>query len=388
VGLKFYTDQSTVSMKEIFNRVNQYLFFLVLVVVVMHFGKALLIPIVFAALLAMLMAPVCRRLERWKFPRALATLVCILILACVVVGMGAIIGAQFATFGKDIDKIKQKGTELVGQGQKYVEERFGIAPEKQKEVVKEQAKKAQDSQQAKGGGSMATKVLSGVTSAVAGIIITLVFTFLFIFSKEKYESFFLRLYKDNDEGKVKKVVGDISTVAQKYLTGKAMSITIIWVLYSIGLSIVGIKNAILLAGIAALLTLIPYVGTVLGGLFPVFMALVTEDSVQPALMAVLVMFSIQTIDNYFIEPNIVGGEVSLSALTSILSIMAGGMIWGVPGMILFLPMVGIIKIICDHVEPLKPIGFVIGDPDSKKPSKITSWIKEKLGIGTKNKKRG
>jgi predicted PurR-regulated permease PerM len=374
-------------MKEIFNRVNQYLFFFVLTVVVMYFGRSFIIPIVFAALLAMLMAPLCRKLDSWKFPRALSTLVCVLILAAVVVGMGVIIGAQIATFGKDIDKIKKKGTEMVAQGQSYIEKRFGVSEEKQEQVVKEQAKKAQDSQSKAGGGSTVTKVLSGITSAVAGIILTLVFTFLFIFSKEKYESFFLRLYKDEDERKVKKIVNDISTVAQKYLTGRAMSITIIWILYSIGLSIVGIKNAILLAGIAALLTLIPYVGTVLGGLFPVFMALVSEDNTQAALMAVLVMFCIQTIDNYFIEPNVVGGEVSLSALTSIVSILAGGMIWGVAGMILFLPMVGIIKIICDHVEPLQPIGFVIGDPDAKKPSKVTLWVKDKLGIGTKNKSR-
>jgi predicted PurR-regulated permease PerM len=374
-------------MKEIFNRVNQYLFFFVLTVAVMYFGRTFIIPIVFAALLAMLMAPLCRRLDGWGFPRALSTIVCVLILAAVVVGMGAVIGAQFATFGKDVDKIKKKGTEMVQQGQAYIEKRFGVAPEKQEEVVKDQAKKAQQSQNAKGGGGMVTNVLSGITSAVAGIILTLVFTFLFIFSKEKYESFFLRLYKDEDERKVKKIVSDISTVAQKYLTGRAMSITIIWVLYSIGLSIVGIKNAILLAGVAALLTVIPYVGTVLGGLFPVMMALVTEDSMQPALMAVLVMFVIQTVDNYFIEPNIVGGEVSLSALTSILSILAGGMIWGVAGMILFLPMFGIIKIICDHVEPLQPIGYVIGDPDAKKPSKIALWIKEKLHIGAKSKSR-
>ncbi|HEY0742414.1 MAG TPA: AI-2E family transporter [Chryseosolibacter sp.] len=376
-------------MKEIFSRVNQYLFFFVLAVVVMYFGRSFIIPIVFAALLAMLMAPLCRKLDSWGFPRALSTLTCVLILAAVVVGMGVIIGAQIATFGKDIDKIKQKGTEIVAKGKDYIEKRYGVSEEKQEQVVKEQAKKAQESQtQSKGGGNIVTKLLSGVTSAVAGIILTLVFTFLFIFSKEKYESFFLRLYKDKDQGEVKKVVGDISRVAQKYLTGRAMSITIIWILYSIGLSIVGIKNAILLAGVAALLTLIPYVGTVLGGLFPVFMALVTEDSMQPALMAVLVMFLIQTMDNYFIEPNIVGGEVSLSALTSILSIIAGGMIWGVAGMILFLPMMGIVKIICDHVDPLKPIGFVIGDPDAKKPSKITQWVKEKLHIGTKKKSRG
>lgn len=369
-------------MKEIFQRINQYLLFVVLAVLVMYFGRTFLIPIVFAAMLAMLMAPVCRKLDSWKFPRALSSFVCVFILASVVVGMIVLVGAQFAAFSKDIDKVKEKGNKMVAQVQKYVDERFNIDPKKQKEVVKDQAEQAKQTTSV---GSVVTKFLSGLTSSIAAVILTLVFTFLLIFSKERYESFFLRLYKDDDTRKVKKVVSDITRVAQQYLTGRAMSITIIAVMYAIGLSIVGIKNAILLAGIAALLTVIPYVGTVLGGLFPVMMALVTEDSVQPAIMAVVVMFVIQTIDNYFIEPNVVGGEVNLSALTSILCIIAGGMIWGVAGMILFLPMTGILKIICDHVEALQPIGYVIADPDQNKPSKIAVWVKEKLGIGKKDK---
>jgi predicted PurR-regulated permease PerM len=60
-----------------------------------------------------------------------------------------------------------------------------------------------------------------------------------------------------------------------------------------------------------------------------------------------------------------------------MSIIIGGLIWGVAGMILFLPMFGIFKIVCDHVEPLKPIGFVIGDP-SPEESTIKKWIKSKL----------
>ena len=148
---------------------------------------------------------------------------------------------------------------------------------------------------------------------------------------------------------------------------------------AIGLSLVGVQNAILLAGVAAIMTLIPYVGTVLGGLFPVIMALATEDSIQPALWAAGVLFFIQTVDNYFIEPNIVGGEVNLSALTTIVMLIVGGLIWGAAGMILFLPITGIIKIVCDHVEQLKPIGHLLGEPGGKQPSKIKLWIQEKLG---------
>jgi predicted PurR-regulated permease PerM len=362
-------------VKEIFERINQYLLFMILLVLVLYFGRTFLIPIVFAALLSMLMVPVSRRVEKWGAHRAISSLVSILILASVVAGMVAIVGAQFSAFAEDVSLIEKKGKELFQQLQSFIQDQVGVSPEQQKEALKRQADGAE-----KSAGSMITSVLKGLTSAIAGIVLTLVFTFLFLFSREKYESFFLKVYRDEDEGKVKKIVGKISHVSQQYLTGKAMSITIIWILYSIGLSIIGLKNAILLAGIAAMLTVIPYVGTVLGGFFPVMMALVTEDSFQPALLAALVMFIIQTIDNYFIEPNIVGGEVNLSALTSIISIIAGGLVWGVPGMILFLPITGIVKIVCDHVESLKPIGYVIGDEKGKRTSKVSNWLREKLGI--------
>jgi predicted PurR-regulated permease PerM len=360
-------------MKEIFNRINQYLFFLVLIVIVMYFGRPFLIPVFFAGMLAMLMAPVCRKLESWGFNRAFATLSCILILIAVLVGMALIISTQISTFAENMSQIETKGKEFKQQAQSWIEEQIGVTPEKQEQMVKEQAK-SQNPQ----GGSPAMKILGGITSTLTGIVLTLVITFLMIFNKEQFESFFLRLYKEQDTEKVRTVVGQISEVSQKYLTGRAMSVIIIATLYAIGLMIIGLKNALLLAGIAALLTVIPYLGTVLGGLFPVAMALITQDA-QTALWAALVMIVIQAMDNYFIEPNVVGGEVNLSALWSILSILIGGMIWGVAGMILFLPLFGIIKIICDHVESLKPIGYLLGEPGGKEPSKIKMWINEKFG---------
>lgn len=367
-------------MEKIFKRFNQYLLFAILVVMVLHFGRTFLTPIVFAAMLAMLMAPLCRKLDSLGLHRALSSLACVLVLVLVIAGVGAIVAAQFSAFAEDIEMITQKGKQMVRQVQGYIDSRFGISPQKQDTVVKEQTTGA-----GKSAGIYVTRFLGGLTSAVAGMVLTFVFTFLLLFSKEKYEIFFLKVYRDKDANEVKKIVGKISHVAQQYLTGRAMSITIIATLYAIGLSLVGIKNAILLACIAALLTVVPYVGTVLGGLLPVMMALVTEDSMQPALLAVLVIFVIQTLDNYFIEPHVVGGEVNLSALTSILSIIAGGMLWGVAGMILFLPLAGIVKIICDHVESLQPIGYLIGGAKGKQSSKISEWIKSKFSKSGKYK---
>lgn len=360
-------------MKEIFHRFNQYLFFIGLLVVVMYFGRAFLIPIVFASLLAMLMAPVCRRLDGWGLHRALSSLACILILIMVIAGIGLIISTQISTFAENMSQIESKGTELLSQAHSWIEKQIGMTPEEQKEMVKEQAEKSNQQ-----GPPMAQKILTGIISTITGIVLSLVITFLMIYNKEQFETFFVKLYQEKDAEKVKTIVGQISQVSQKYLTGRAMSVLIIATLYAIGLLIIGLKNAVLLAGIAAILTVIPYLGTVLGGLFPVVMALLTQD-IQTALWAALVMVVIQMIDNYFIEPNVVGGEVNLNALWSILSILAGGMIWGVAGMIVFLPLFGIIKIVCDHVTPLKPIGYLLGEPGGQKPSKVKEWIKRKFG---------
>jgi predicted PurR-regulated permease PerM len=368
-------------MKEIISRMNQYLLLAILTTVVLFYGKVVLVPVSFAALLAMLMAPVCRWFDSKGWPRALSTAVCILILLVSLLAVLGVVAAEISSFVGESEAIEKKANELLANLQGFIQETFGVEPEKQMTVVKQQVKNM-----GKSAGSFAGAFIGGITGTIAGLLITLVFTFLFLFNKERYESFILKLYKDEEPAKVKTIVNKITTVAQKYLTGRVMSILTLATLFSIGLLIVGIKNAVLLAGIAALLTVVPYVGSALGGLFPFLMALVTEDSMQPAVMVVVVIVLIQTIDNYFIEPNMVGGEVNLSAFASILAILVGGIVWGVAGMVLFIPMVGIIKIICDHVEPLKPVGYVLGDPDGNKPSKVKEWVREKLHL-TKKKGR-
>jgi predicted PurR-regulated permease PerM len=359
-------------MKEIFFRANQYLLFIVLLIVVMHFGAPFVIPLVFAALLSMLMAPVCRKLEAWGFNRALASLTCIIILLLVFGLIAFIISRQLATFLDNLSEIRSKATELLDRVQAFIQDHIGITPEKQEAMVKEQSEKTSQAS-----GSIVAKILGGLTSTISGMILSIVITFLMIFNKEQFENFFLQLFVRKDTSRVKVIIDEITQVSQAYLTGRAKSVLIDASLYSIGLLIVGVKNAVLWGCIAATLTVIPYVGTILGGLMPVMMALLTQD-VRTALFAGAVLLVIQTIDNYFIEPNVVGGQVNLSALTSILGILLGGLIWGVAGMILFLPILGIVKIVCDHVDELKPIGYLLGEPGGHKPSKIAEWIKVKF----------
>ena len=355
-------------------QINRFLWLLVLVCVVLYFGQAVLIPLFLGALFAMLMAPLCRRMDK-KLNRGFSSFICTMI---VMISLLLIIGVaawQLAILVDDLPAVKERCAKLLTTGEKFIHEHFSISPEKQEFIAQKQLKSIGES-----AGSYAGKMLGGITSTVAWLVLSLLFTFLFLFNKERYESFFIKIFKEQDPTRIKSIVEKISHVSEQYLLGRSFSIIILFVCYTAGLLIIGVKNALLLAAVASLLTIIPYAGTILGSIFPVAMAIITEDSFQPAIWTAVVMLVIQSIDNYFIEPYVVGAEVNLSAMATIFIIVCGGLIWGIAGTILFIPMLGIAKIIFDHVDSLKPYGYLIGDPDANKPSKLKLWILGKLGM--------
>jgi predicted PurR-regulated permease PerM len=211
---------------------------------------------------------------------------------------------------------------------------------------------------------------------LAGLIITLVLTFLFLFHKEKYFSFFLKFTAGDTQKQKEEVLNNIGRVSQHYLVGRAISIIMLFVLYAIALIIIGIKNALLLAAVAGIFNIIPYLGPILAALFPFLVALVTEDGYQPAIWVLVSFCLFQALDNYFITPYFLGGEVSLSALSTIVIMICGGLIWGIAGMILFIPMLSIAKIIFDNIPGLKHYGYLIGDDGSRPMQNISTWFKK------------
>jgi predicted PurR-regulated permease PerM len=80
-----------------------------------------------------------------------------------------------------------------------------------------------------------------------------------------------------------------------------------------------------------------------------------------ALYVLIAYYIIQLIDNHYISPYIVASKVKINALFSVIVVLVGNAIWGIPGMFLAVPVLAIVKLICDHIEPLKPIGFLLGD---------------------------
>lgn len=359
-------------MKELIFRVNQRLLFWVLLGVILYYGRTFLVPLAFAIMLAMLMAPLSARLDR-SMNRALSSLVCVFIVCVVLLIMLGVIAGQFAAFSRDMPQIKGKAEEVFSDAQSWVEDQFKVSEQKQKEWLRSQLQSV-----GKTAGGFLRNLVGGVAAIGTGLVLALVYTYLLIYQREKYAAFFLKIFAKHGDAETEQVIQKVSHVAQKYLLGRVISILILIFLYALGLLAAGVKYAVLLAAVAGLLAFLPYIGTVVGGLFPVLMAFVTQDA-RTALWAGVVLAAIQVIDNYFIEPYVVGGEVNLSALATILAIISGGLIWGAAGMILFIPLLGIARIIFDHVENLEPYSHLIGDSGPETSSKIKDWAKKLLG---------
>jgi predicted PurR-regulated permease PerM len=354
-------------------RFNSVLFALVLTGFILFYAKDILMLLVFSALLAMLLNPVAEKLESKGVTRVWSTTICILIVILALSAIGALITAEISQISEQAPEMKKKAERFLQQTQSFVHNRFGISPEKQDQIIQKQAK-AYSEQASK----MGQALLMGAAGMIASFIMVLVFMFLFLLQKEKYKSFIIRLNSSSDQEELEKVISKISTVSQKYLLGIIYSILIVATLYSIGFLIVGLKNAVLLAFIASIMLIIPYIGAWIGGLIPFTVALVTGDSMNTAIAVACVMVFVQTVDNNLIEPYVVGGEVRLSAAATVLTLLIGSALWGIPGVILFVPLTGILKIIFDNVTPLKPYGYLIGDIKPAPSKALWGWIKKKF----------
>jgi predicted PurR-regulated permease PerM len=173
--------------------------------------------------------------------------------------------------------------------------------------------------------------------------------------------FFHKLFSEKNHSTVGEVINQIKTVVQRYLVGLVLEVIIIAVLNSVGLLILGIDYAILLGIIGALLNLIPYIGGIVAVALPMMIAIVTTSTPMNALYVLGIYYFIQIVDNNYIVPKIVASQVRINAMVSIVAIFAFGLLWGIPGMFLSIPLIAIVKVIFDHFESLKPWGFILGD---------------------------
>lgn len=194
-----------------------------------------------------------------------------------------------------------------------------------------------------------------------------IYMFLFLLYQNHLITFLSKLVGEGDQQSLKKILYEIKTTVQSYLFGVLIQITIIAALTTIGLTIVGVPHALLLGVITGILGLIPYLGNILACLITIFATLTGSPDLSLILWILVVTTVVQLIDNNITVPLIVSSKVEINAFASIIGIFIGGMLAGIAGMFLAIPIIAILKVIFDNVPSLKPWGYLIGDHLPKIP---------------------
>jgi predicted PurR-regulated permease PerM len=212
---------------------------------------------------------------------------------------------------------------------------------------------------------------------VNSVLVT-VYIFLFLYARAHLKQFILKLFPTDQKAKTEKVISQSVEVARKYLTGLSAMIAMLWIMYGIGFTIVGVEYAIFFAILCGLLEIVPFIGN-LTGTFITVLAVLVQGGDSRMLMGVIITYLlVQFIQTYVLEPLVVGEQVSINPLFTIMVIVAGELVWGIAGMVLAIPLLGIIKIICDNVPSLQPYGFLMGSEKKEKKPALISRFKEKF----------
>ncbi len=341
----------------------------------MYFGREFLIPIAIASLLAMLFLPLSRWLERKGINRGVGSLFCVLILLLGIAGVVALLSWQASDIANDLSQIGSRLSKIGSEIRQYIAQNIGISAQKQKEWISKQSSSA--------GASMGTAstILGSLMGILVDSILVLVYLFLFICLRAHLKKFVLMIVPSGESKETDQIINDAGKMAQKYISGMSLMIVMLWFLYGIGFSIAGVENALFFAVLCGILEIIPFIGNLTGTALTVLMVL-SQGGDDQMLLAVLGTYLIvQFLQTYILEPLVVGSEVNINPLFTILILVLFEIIWGIPGLILAIPMLGIVKILCDHIRPLKPYGFLIGKEKNSDP-KIFLTIKSWFGGST------
>jgi predicted PurR-regulated permease PerM len=249
----------------------------------------------------------------------------------------------------DAPELNKKLTQVGTSAQKWVNQHIHITVRKQNEYIQETVEGIKDNSP-----KLVGVTFGSITGIVAYIILLPIYTFLMLYYRTHIKTFLIGVFKNGSEDKVKEVLVESSTIAQQYVTGLMIETAIVFTLNTIGFLVLGIKYAIFLALLAALLNLIPYVGMLVANVFCMLITLVSADDVKSVLWVGIILAAVQIIDNHFLMPLIVGNKVRINALVTIIGVLVGGLLCGIPGMFLAIPTLAVLKVIFDKVPELNP----------------------------------
>ncbi|MBS1687543.1 MAG: AI-2E family transporter [Bacteroidetes bacterium] len=343
-----------VSQKSTLSLIIKYLQVILFGGLILYFGKTLFIPAFFGLLVAIVMYPVCKQLEHRHWPRSLATTLALSIVIIIFITLIWLLGLEVNYLLRDIPAIAKRIEKDLPDIQSWVFKTTSVSIDVQNTWLD----KAIDNLQ-----SSITATLSSAFGATAGTIFMLImipiYAALFLYQRETFVRYLERISGPAFKDKLHTILQQTTFTYYRFVRGTFMVYIIVGILNSIGLLALGIRHALLYGMLTAFMTIIPYAGIIISSLLPISTAILTKNTIWHPLGIIAVFTFVQYLEANVIFPRVVGSQLNVSTWAMLVAIFIGTILWGVAGMILFIPFVAIFKIVTDHIDELKSINILL-----------------------------
>lgn len=322
---------------------------LCLIFYILNILSDILIPLGYSFLVAILLNPLVNLMVSKRIPKVVAISLAVILAFLVIAGVTYFISSQMANFSSMLPDLKVRMKGLMDSTQQWIAQEVGYPIPKQNEMISN----------VKVGNVFSSTIVTAF-GVISTFILIPVYTYLLLYYKPLLLNFIYECFDDKNGYKVEQILSQLKGSVQSYVSGLMIEFVIVSLLDALALYLLGVPYALLIGFIGGLLNMIPYIGGIIAIAIPIVISLATQDGLTTPILIFVVYQVIQFIDNYLVVPKVVSSKVSINALVSVIIVLLGNTLWGVSGMFLSIPFIGVMKIIFDRVDGLKPIGKLLG----------------------------
>ncbi|WP_156879266.1 AI-2E family transporter [Salinimicrobium xinjiangense] len=331
---------------------------LILLLNFLPYSRGFLAPIVTGVVLALIILPLSRKMERSIFNRSFSSLISTIVLFLFSLGILSLCSLQIKNFVSQWPDIKETMSPEIEKFKTFVFDHTAINKESLSDrTVSDLFPFLEEPLNE---GARAAGFLKSVFNFMGVYLLTFVYIFFILYYRQHFKKFLIKLFPKERKLQIHKILSESADVVQKYLLGRLILMGILAVLYSIGLGLSGVDNFILISIIAAILTIIPWIGNIIGLAMAMVFGYLTSGDLN-VLWGVIITFTVsQFVESYILQPYVVGDKVGLHPFFVILFVMLGAALWGLIGMVLAIPVMAIFTVVFRSIDKLKPLGFLFG----------------------------
>jgi predicted PurR-regulated permease PerM len=350
------------------------LLFFVLVCVILIYAKTVLIPLAWALIISLASG----RMVEWikvktKLPLALVVTLYMIVLFAAIGGIVFYLTIELTVLLSDVGMMQEKLSVIMHDlSEKFISYGFDIPDH-------------YDSQYFKGilqehNGDI-IRMVAGIGSNLGNFILIMAYTFFLLLSKDVMLHFSESRFEKNEEReKFKKLNKQIIEISQQYIVGTFLMGFIVFAMSYLLFLAFGIKASLFFAIFFGILSLIPVIGVPLGMIVIALFTILTKDTISTAIYISIALFILNFLQDNVFRPMLMGSKLAVNAFSVFFFVILGGYFWGISGMILFIPVASILKIILDRSEPGSHFSVFLSElPKPEKPGRkhFRFWKREK-----------